>query len=417
MRRPITQNNAANPAFFLRFLFPYASARVREDKIVLHSEESAEMASPFASTNDGAIECCYIDTHLHGRRRPFMDHALREKSRRTAFGIAEPNTSPHLTGYDDTRRYLDEMHEVAPDTVWKASTYLMPDPKIREIERLFKDGLIAHVKSYPPHGSTHTAESAPHESMLDQNSPVGKLLSAMAEWGLPLKRHAEIAHWHGQAVDAYDRERLDLHEFEPRLIDLYPNLRRILAHLSSTHGVVHMDKYGDPRRYICELTPHHAFADRRILYEGGSIIVDHHCLPVIKDEEHLKKIQEMLKKKPKWLVAGSDAAGHLTTSKYQFLGFGGLYVYHCDLELYLQVLAELGVLDYADDFLYLNAKRFFGDLIPENLRTVKVVREEWQVEDRVAVRDPEGAIIGRVTPFGFHTDPEKRFKFMYRLAS
>ena len=119
----------------------------------------------------------------------------------------------------------------------------------------------------------------------------------------------------------------------------------------------------------------------------------------------------MVSKKPKWLVAGTDAAGHPSTSKYAFLGAGGLYVYHCDLEMYVEMLAGLGILDYAHDFLYGNARRFFGDIVPAHPKPVRLVRREWTVDETVPIPGTDDHMV----PFGYHPDPTKRYRFMYQL--
>lgn len=357
----------------------------------------------------------YWDHHFHGRRPPLMRYAMRTKAKRVCGGVLEPNTNPHLLTYDDVVRMLDMANEFAAGRAWSASIYLTANPNIKDIIRLWDERLIAHVKEYPPHGSTHTDESVHPELILDENSPPGRLMRAMEECGLPLKRHAEIAHQHGAQVDPYHRERLDLREVEPRFMDVYPKLRRVLAHISSAEAAEHMAEYGDPDRYICELTAHHPLFDRTVMYDGGAILPDHHCLPVIKEKRHLEALQKLLKTRPKYVVAGSDAALHLTTNKYRFDAFGGFNTYGCDLELYLQMLEELGIQDYADDFLYGNAKRFLPLQVPDDPPMVKLQKKEWTVDHRVMITETDPDL--EVTPFGFHPNAAKRYRFQWKLVA
>lgn len=362
------------------------------------------------------VSVAFWDPHFHGRRNQLMELVLPQKAQRVCGGSLEPNTSPHLLTYDDVRRYLDKARDIAPGRSWTASVYLTSEPNMKDIQSLWEDGHITHVKQYPPHGSTNTAESVPPEMLLDENSGPGRLMRMAEECGLPLKRHAEVAHQHGEAVDPYKRERLDLREVEPRIMEMYPKLRRILAHLSTKEGVEHMEQYGNPDSYICEMTAHHAAKHRGILYDGGSILTDHHCLPVIKKKKHWRALRRFIQKRPAYLVAASDAAAHTTRVKHgEFAAFGGLYTYLCDLELYVQVLVELNVLDYAEDFLIGNIRRFFPHIVPKNPPRVSLTSETWTQDTQLHVPGlPESE---KVTPFGYHPDPAKRFRFQYKLAA
>ena len=228
------------------------------------------------------------------------------------------------------------------------------------------------------------------------------------ECGIPLKRHAEIS---DHTTDPYELEPTDLREIEPQFMDTYPNLLRILAHISTEEAVEHMIKYGDPDKYICEVTAHHLLADRRILYDGGALLPDHHCLPRINKESDRNALRRLIGLRPSYVVAGSDAAIHLTTGKYRFNAFGGLNTTECDLELYVQMLDMIGVLDYANKFLHSNASRFFGDLVPPP-KYVRIVQQEWTVDARVQISGTDD----EVTPFGYHPDPDKRFRFQWKLV-
>lgn len=342
-----------------------------------------------------------------------MEHVMREKAARVCGGMAEPNTKPHLLTYDDVCRYVEEMDRLAPGRVWRASIYATPEPNLKDILRCHREKLISHVKIYPVHGSTHTEDSPTPEMLLDKAHPAGKLMKMCEGEGIVVKDHPEVAVWRGEVIDPYYRERVYFSEIAPRMRDAYPNLKNVRAHISTAEACADLEEHGDEDRYVGEITGHHAATDRRIGFDGGAILVDHHCLPPIKEARHQRALQALMKKQPRYIMAGSDNAAHLTNNKYRFDAFGGLYTYHCDLELYVQVLAELGLLDYADDFLYENAKHFFGDLVPDDPKPVTLVKEEWTVDARVSVTGTDD----EVTPFGYHPDPEKRFKFQWKLAA
>lgn len=358
------------------------------------------------------VTCSFWDTHFHARRSPIMNIVLPEKARRVCGGVGEPNTFPELLiDYDTVMRYLDSMHKVAPDVPWVASVYITQEPNITDIIRLWKQGCIAHLKDYPPGGSTHTDHSASFEQLMDEKTKPGRLMRTAEDHEIPVKRHPEIVVHKNKIVDQQLREPIYLTEYETRFMDKFTRLRRILAHITSTQAVEHMRQYGDPKKYVAELPPVHGCYDRRILADGGAIIADHHCLPPVKDYPNLLSLQSMVRQKPSWLMAGSDAAGHGASSKYRFQGAGGLNVYHCDLELYIELLAGLGVIDYADAFLYRNAKQFFGDLVPDNPKQVNLKLQTWQVNATVPIPGENDFM----TPFGYHPEEPKRRRFMYQL--
>lgn len=355
----------------------------------------------------------HYDTHVHWRRLPNKKHLLQTAAVRMSGASEEPNTHPHLQTYDDVARSLEECHRIAPSRAWKSSIYLTPETKWEEVHRAWLAGLITHVKRYPDGGSTHSNESVPIELVLDRESPTGHLLRNMADARIPLKSHGEVVIWKGEELDPYDREEVYFREIAPRVDDLYPNLRQIHAHISTREAVKYMIARGNARRKVAEITGHHAMFDRRICFDGGSFLVDHHCLPPVKRAEHTLALQTLIREQPSFLMAGSDAAAHTTDAKYQCCAYGGFYTYHCSLELYLQVLEELGVLEtYAGAFLYGNAKTFFGDLLPNDPHLIEVKREKWQVLER-----EHGAHGVEFTPFGFHPNAQRRHTFTWNVVT
>ncbi|MBP9711019.1 MAG: hypothetical protein KBD50_02030 [Candidatus Pacebacteria bacterium] len=352
----------------------------------------------------------HFDNHLHGRRHPLKKFLLGQAAERMNGGVLEPNTNPHILTCDDAKREVDEAREIAPHRHWFASIYLTPTTEPKEVLRAWEKGLILHVKWYPPHGSTHSEESVQPEDLLDKNSSTGKLLSMMAEAGIPLKNHGEVAHWKADDVDAYDRERIYYSYIQPHIPDLYPNLKQILAHISTEEAVDYAVGNGDPEKRIFEVTAHHLAFDRRILYDGGFLLPDHHCLPVVKAKRHLFALQRLLQERPSYVVAGSDMAAHPTTNKYAARAFGGYYTYHCALELYVQSLDQLGLLDYAQAFLYGNAQRFHGARVPVSAEPFTLTRQEWTINGRYEFAGQQ------LTPFGFDENEGKRFKFQWMLV-
>jgi dihydroorotase len=358
----------------------------------------------------------HFDTHVHARRRPMMDTILPEAALRMCGGTFEPNTleknvGPHLETYRDVLAYLSDADQIASQRRWSASIYLTSKTSPKEVLRAWDEGLIAHVKRYPPHGTTNSGEAVTLEMILDKNSSTYALLREMSDADVPLKNHGEVTEWNGKHIPPGKREAIYYNEVQPRIMDLYPNLRQIGAHLSGMAAVEHYREFGDRDTYVCEFTSHHPMFDDTIRYQGGFLLPDHHCLPVVQGEEHRAALRDLLKEAPPYLMAGSDMAAHDTRKKYAHKVFGGFYTYHCSLELYIQLLDELDMLSYAEAFLYGNAKRFHGKLVPDNPPSFHLVRNRWFVESRVKY---EG---GEMTPFGFDENPLELYEFQWKLVA
>jgi dihydroorotase len=353
----------------------------------------------------------HFDPHMHGRLGAVREVLIKEAAKRMCGGIFEPNTNPHLLIYDDVVRYVDKARQIAPDRTWSASIYLTPWTSLSEVTYAWRKGCLAHVKGYPPHGTTHSGESVPPEMLLDINSPVGKLLCGLADEGIPFKHHGEVVTWEGRPVHPQLRESQWYKEIQPRLDELYipRGLRRIHAHITTHEAAVHACQHGDQHNCVYELTGHHLLSDWNIQYDGGNLLPDHHWLPVTKDEFHTEAIRGLVRARLPFIHAASDMAGHSTERKYAQRVFGGGYTYHCSLELYVQILEELGVLDFADDFLYFNAKCFHGSRVPNNPEPFYLQQKDWTVDKRTPY---DG---GEMTPFGYDENPDQRFVFHWKL--
>jgi dihydroorotase len=357
----------------------------------------------------------HFDTHVHGRRRPMMDTILPIAAQRMCGGMFEPNTAPHIENYGQVLAYLSWADAAAPKCKWVGSIYHTPHTSPSDVILAWEQGLISHVKRYPVHGTTNSDEAVTLEMILDKNSKTAKLLDAMSEAGVPLKNHGEVVEWQGKKIPPDKRESIYYNEVQPRICDLYPNLRQIGAHISSMAAVEHYREFGDPDDYIAEVTPHHPMFDDNIRFDGGALLPNHHCLPVIKNEEHREALRELIAEKPAYLVAGSDMAAHDSRKKYAEKVAGGIWSYHCSIELYIQLLDEIGALDYAEDFLYGNAKRFHKKLVPDNPQEIELVRLPWKAEDLVSYYENEDTLV-TMTPFGYDSDPAKRFEFQWQIV-
>ena len=358
----------------------------------------------------------FWDAHFHARQGKLMEAVARDISKRSCGGILMPNTAPPLRTRIDAARYLGEWRRLAPSGGHVAAALLTPGTRqTDEGVAADRQGLTAGVKWYPP-GHQSSDKSAVTPEMLSENDgPVGHLLRCMEEEDIPLLLHGEVAEWKGEETDPYDRERIFVREVLPRIRDAFPKLRLSLEHISSAEAAEYMEKNGDPRIMVCTITAHHLALDRRDLYLRGFLRPDHHCLPVIKKESHRSALRALVQKRPSYILAGTDLAPHdREERKHTYCCFGGIYTGHCSVELYAQVLEELGCLDYLPAFLHGNARLCHGALVPEHPKPVTLVRQYWQVEVPIFydLADKKRA----VTPFGYFHNEKDRFIFRWKLA-
>ncbi len=358
------------------------------------------------------ISVRHWDGHVHGRLMPVMGPLLGTASHRMCGGALEPNTAPEFVlTYEDAVRYHEQANKLTPGCPWAVSIFLTKDTKLEDVERAWRAGILSHVKRYPPNASTHSADGPSEELLLDRNSNVGKVLCGMEERSIPFKAHAEIATWKGEEVAAAEREDLYYKEFARRFHDTYKRLGIINAHLTTTAGVKHMEEFGDPDSYVCEVTGHHLAHHHAALHDGGFLLPCMHCLPVLKSKYNWRRVRNFVAKGHRYIMLHSDMAYHPIDNKFAFQCMGGLGTYHCSLELFVQMLDELDALQHADNLLYGNAKRFYGDIVPDNPQRIKLVRDPWTQDEKFYWGDKEHI------PFGWHPDPKKRFPFQFRIAA
>ncbi len=332
-------------------------------------------------------------------------------AQRSNGGAAEPNTGPHLFTYEDVRAYVDFMNFLCPGKIWKASLYLTSRTKTEDAKRCWDEKLITHAKWYPLEGTTGADASPTVEMLLNKNSSVGQVLQFCVEYGIPVKYHPEVTEWNGVHIAPRRREALFYQELAPRMNDLYVGLRQNYAHLSTKEAAAYALVHRDELSMFFESTCHHQLLSTLELFAGGKLHPDLHCWPNIKDPEDRDALNDWLRTEPQNAGAADDQAGHDRRFKHSNKVPGGLFTYHCALEMNVQLLEKLRLLHWADDFLWGNAKRYHDDLLPDNPEPITLVKEQWQVESLI---EQDGV---QVHPFGYAEDPEDRYTFQWKLAA
>lgn len=374
------------------------------------------MSAPFGMGLDisspSSIETFCFDTHTHGRDGEISEVVAAHIAERCCGAILEPNTNPRLSDCNHVITYLDIFNRYQPGVKWVATIDLSLDTDPNEVLRAWKLRLIAGVKWYPPGHQQADDRGVTLEMLCDPNSAIEPLMRVLIEHGIPLMLHGEVKVLNGIDVDPYDQEAIFVTDYLDSIRAAWRELRISLEHISTEEAVEYMIRNGDPRYLVCTVTAHHLCLDRRWLYLNGFLRPDHHCLPVIKDVRHQQALHRFIRGKYDFVLAGTDLAPHDEERKHGFCCWGGMYTGHCSVELYAQVFDSLGVLDYLDQFLYWNAKRFHNDLVPDEPKEIRLVRKRWTQD--VPFYYGDGDLFN---PFGYFPEPKDRWQFTMKLAT
>jgi len=373
---------------------------------------SAPFGIALDRVNPTVLETYFYETHAHGRNDPLSEVVAAHMAKRCDGAILEPNTNPRLLKAVDVENYLRIFHGLQPSVKWVGTIYLTLDTDLDEVLKVWRLGLIAGVKWYPPGHQQAGDRSVTPEMFIEPNSPIAPLLRMMEREGIPLMLHGEVKVWRGIDIHPEDQEALFIKVILPKLRVIFSKLRISLEHISTKEAAEYMAAHGEPYYLVCTITAHHLALDSRYLYLNGFLRPDHHCLPIIKKLEHLLALHALIRLRLAFVMAGTDLAPHDIGNKHAYCCWGGVYTGHCSVELYAQVLEFLDALDYLDTFLYWNAKRFHRKLVPVNPRKIRLVRERWKQTEPFTYGEGKA-----FTPFGYFPNPNDQWQFTWKLAA
>jgi len=252
--------------------------------------------------------------------------------------------------------------------------YLTDETSPDEVRRAADSGVFA-LKLYPA-GATTNSQSG----VTDINNVTGAL-EAMASCGLPLLVHGEVT---DPEVDVFDREAVFIERHLAPLVAANPDLRVVLEHLTTRHGVDFVLGAGD--RVAGTITAHHLLWNRNAIFHGG-LNPHAYCLPVLKREQHREVLIAAATGESGRFFLGTDSAPHPRHGKEAACGCAGIYTAHAALELYATAFEDARALDRLETFASLDGPKFHG--LEPNLGTITLVKEEWLVPDSYCYTEGE----------------------------
>jgi dihydroorotase len=313
------------------------------------------------------------DWHVHLRDGAAMADVLRDTARQFARAIVMPNLKPPVRTTQEALHYRERILGALPEGSHfepLMTLYLTDDTPPEEIARAKLSGRVAGVKLYPAGATTHS------DAGVTRLSRCFRALEKMEEIGLPLLVHGEST---DPAIDVFDREKAFIEETLGPALERFSQLKVVLEHITTRDAVDYVEVTG--ANVAATITAHHLLMNRNALFLGG-LRPHHYCLPVLKREEHREALVEAATSgNPKFFL-GSDSAPHPRDAKESACGCAGMYTAHAALELYACAFEEAGALDRLEGFASEFGAAFYG--LPPNKDTVTLVREPWQVPDRLA---------------------------------
>lgn len=318
------------------------------------------------------------DWHLHVRDNEMMRAALPWTARHFGRAIMMPNLVPPVRTTADARAYRDRILAARPegsDFQPLMPLYLTDGTDPDDVERGFREGVVAGVKLYPANATTNSAAGVTDYALI---RPV---LARMEKLGIRFLMHAEEV---DPAVDVFDREAVFI---ERRLIPWtreFPGLKFIVEHLSSKIGVDYVRSAAP--QVGASITPYHLELNRTDWLGWGNRPYNY-VMPVIKSEPDRLALRNAATSGEPCFFLGTDSAPHSVAKKLAVVGAAGMFNAPVAIETYAKVFEEEGALDRLEAFASLNGPAHYG--LPPNDATITLEKSSWTVPEEIAVEGPE----------------------------
>ncbi|MDM8544840.1 dihydroorotase [Desulfococcaceae bacterium HSG9] len=318
------------------------------------------------------------DWHLHLRDGSMMSAVLPYSSADFGRAIIMPNILPPVTTMEQATRYHRRIVKATPDQHdFKPlmTFYLTESTRADDIEQAASSGLIKAVKLYPAGATTNS------ESGVQDIKKVMPVLEKMAEIGLPLLVHGEVA---DSNIDIFDREAVFIDTVLDPLRRSLPQLRIVMEHVTTKTGVQYI--ISSDKNLAATITAHHLIINRNDILAGG-IRPHYYCLPVAKREKHRLALREAVVSGDSRFFFGSDSAPHIDGTKECGCGCAGIFTAINALECLATVFEQENRLDKLEAFVSLNGPKFYG-LLPNTskIRLYKTCDHAGQPE-KIQTRD------------------------------
>lgn len=338
-----------------------------------------------------------FDAHVHFRNpgSPIFNAVVPLTLKSAGGAVVMPNIIPFITDAEKATAYQAAIREKFEELDFQLvmTGYLQEGMTVLNINAFYKAG-VKSMKAYPKGATTNShggiADFAKCDAALSQMEALGMRLLVHPEQNV----HPES----GEEVDPYDREMRYLEYVLFKLIQKYPRLKICVEHVTTKTMARFISIHGGDR-LACTVTAHHLMANRKDFFRDGPD-VHLHCWPILKREEDMFALRDLVTSGHDFVFAGTDSAPHPTHAKEKACGCaGGVFTAHAWVEMYAEVFEDEDALSNLEKFLCINGPKFY-DLKPREEKSV-LVYEPWKVDSLIEVEDGT-----KIFPFGYHTDPD-----------
>lgn len=305
------------------------------------------------------------DFHIHLRQDAALPGYARDAASQFGRVLVMPNTLPPLTSPQGLREYKSQIEQAAPGLVALMTFKLNATYSESDLVALQQAGAVAG-KYYPAGVTTNSADGiADFESIF----PV-------VEW---MEKLNLVLCVHGEEPSAFclDREEAFIHKVET-LARMFPKLRIVFEHLSTKAAVEAVQRL--PDQVAGTITVQHLLLTLDDLL-GDGLQPHHFCKPLLKRPEDREALRSVAFSGNRKFFLGTDSAPHVKGKKECPCGAAGVYSAPVAIPLLVQEFESFGALDRLADYVGSYGADFYQ--LPRTTRTMRLVRESWQVPEMV----------------------------------
>jgi len=318
------------------------------------------------------------DWHLHVRDGDMLKAVLPYTARHFGRAILMPNLVPPVRTTREAIAYRERVLAALPTGsrfTPLMTCYLTDDTDPNDVERGFRDGVIAGVKLYPANATTNSAAG------VTDYGKIVRVLERMEKIGMPFLMHGEEV---AADVDIFDREAVFIERRLSKWVKQFPGLRMTLEHLSSKDGADFV-KSAAPQ-VGGTITPYHLNLTRTD-WLGGGLKPMMYAMPVIKTGKDRAALRQAATSGAACYFLGTDSAPHPVAKKVAVSVVPGIFNAPVALSTYAQVFEEEGALDKLEAFASLNGPKHYR--LPANADRITLEKSSWTAPQEIKVAGPD----------------------------
>lgn len=318
------------------------------------------------------------DWHLHLRDTPFMEKVVTHSANQFARAIIMPNLTPPVRYSDDAEAYRQRILSALPegtDFQPLMTLYLTDNTSPDDIREAAANSHIVGLKLYPAGATTNS------DAGVTDIKKIYPVLESMQQHNLVLQVHGES---NKADIDVFDREKVFIEESLDPICKLFPELRIVFEHITTSDAVNYVSTANDCM--AATITPHHLLINRNAMFAGG-MRPHHYCLPVAKREQHRLALVAAATEGNKRFFAGTDSAPHARNKKESSCGCAGIYSAFSAIELYAEAFETVHNFSNFEAFMSLNGPAFYR--LPVNQRKITLQKMSWSLPHTLDYVDDE----------------------------